>query len=408
MIAGMQWIKPLDNANIYFNKLGSVQLVKGHVRMIKTISIGSMRERYNTTHSDINLLFNCSMTSEMDSINSCNYARDGLQSRLEMLEKEMDLVLQVVERREKRALDFLGTGLKMLFGVMDHDDEVAVNKAIQRLSSDTKKLATISADGFELISKINENMNTVTKNQEKVASTVRSLQREIMENKIDLNKQSNAIHLNRALVLSNNLIEALSVQVEKIHNAILFAKAGILDPFMINSGDLFNKLLNHREIGYIISQKDIDELLRKIKFSVVFDDATQTLIILLKIPSASRETFKLYECLVLPKIEDSIVVSLVGVPKYFAISEDGTLYLEEKDLDCFVTEEHKYICQDLVVRNIGNYPTCVTDVFVHKKDSLCEYKRYTSNFDAHNKVRGGLIVFSSLETTPVMRWHGSI
>lgn len=99
----------------------------------------------------------------------------------------------------------------------------------------------------------------------------------------------------------------------------------------------------------------------------------------------------------LPKIEDSLVVSLVEVPKYFAISEDKLQYIQEDAIDCIVTTLHSFVCKNLIVRNMGNYPTCVTNIFVQRTDNLCHYKRYLSDFEAHNKIKGGLIIFSSVE-----------
>lgn len=163
---------------------------------------------------------------------------------------------------------------------------------------------------------------------------------------------------------------------------------------LVSPNEILEKL-SMRDLGYQVTSKEIDTLVNKVPFTLVADINSMNLLIMLKVPVAAQKTFDIYECFLLPKIEDSLVVSLIEVPKYFAISEDKLQYVQKDSIDCLVTGEHKYICKDLIVRNLENYPTCVTNVFVQRTDNLCRYKRYLSEFDAHNKIKGGLIVFSS-------------
>lgn len=387
---------PLENSNIFFNRLGSIQLGNGYYRFIKTIKLGELHGNIDRALKGIGPIFNCTIPKQDTAANDCQHSYMPLERQLHLLKKEFQLVISSVDSSKisKRGLDFVGSGLKYLFGVMDHDDEKLIRSTMEHLSINQDNLKEMVSDSFEMIRKQNANFEAIAMHETEAWKALRQFKEMMLTNNLNMNEYIYKVHLNQLVMRSQALIQSLEVQVTKLHNAILFAKAGILDPYVINADELI-KRLSEEKIGYKVTHKDVDGILRNITFSIVIDQKAKNLYIIIKFPTASRGNFNLFECLLAPKLKDSLIISLVDVPKYFAISKDKTHYIQEERLSCFITEGHIHICQDLVVRNIGHYPSCVANVYVRHTDNECIYKKYLQNFDAHSIIYGGLIAFSS-------------
>lgn len=376
----------LDDSNIFFNKIGNLQRVEGKIRIVKGISVGIIGDKIRNASAEINLMYN----------KCCLEEHANLMHKLEILEHDFTAVLSMVDSRKRtaRAINFIGSGMKYLFGVMDHDDKVALNNVLANISNQQDELHDIMTDQVDIIRRHNANFLVVQKNQEKMYSNFVKFKNEMERQASNYNRLKADGHLTQGLLHAQDLISSIDMEVNKLHNAILFAKAGILDPYIINTDEVFNRVTK-RDMRYQVSHKDIDNILRYSDFSVVVDNSKQIFYLMLKVPVASPQELNLYEALVLPKIDDSQVVSVVDVEKYFAISDDKLHYMQEKAIDCFVTSQNKHICRNIVLKNVGNFPSCLTNIFTKQTDNLCEYRRYLSDFDAHSRVKGGLLLFSS-------------
>lgn len=133
---------------------------------------------------------------------------------------------------KRRSVNFLGTGLKSLFGVMDHDDDVSIQNAIHNITATQNSLQDIVHDEFDLIKTHNVKVKLNHENQEHVMENLMELRKDFVKNNIDVNSSLNKVQLTQALLLAEDVINSIDVQVVKLHNAILFAKAGVLDPFL--------------------------------------------------------------------------------------------------------------------------------------------------------------------------------
>ena len=94
--------------------------------------------------------------------------------------------------------------------------------------------------------------------------------------------------------------------------------------------------------------------------------------IILNLPVAAQRKFNLYENLVLPKVDNKQVVSLVGIPKFFAI-HNGTHYFENDTLSNCVMIHRQVICKDAIVRILAVcliYTRAVLIVFANIKDMI--------------------------------------
>lgn len=390
-------MKSLDNANLYFDKIGTLQLQEGVVRLVKRISLENIRDRLTETNSNLQPIYNNSNFCATESNYSCIKNSPSIYKKWASVDRDFNLLLEMIDHsqvRAKRSVNVVGSAFKWLFGTMDHNDDVFLHKTIKNIHNTEDALKEVVEDEFEVLNATNKNIDRMQRDQEHMLKSFKSLQLQNAKDKVDIFDEMNKVKLQQVLLQGESIINSLEFLVTKIHNAILFAKMGVLDPFLVSPTEILNKI-NGRDVNFKIGSKDIESLVNKIPIAFVADLDSKNLYIMLKVPSAAQNKFNLFECFVLPKVEDSMVVSLVGTSKYFALSTDKTQYIQEDQIDCFITADNSYVCKNVIVRDVGVNPTCETNVFVKRTDDLCQYKKYLSDFDAHNKVKNGLILFTS-------------
>lgn len=164
-----------------------------------------------------------------------------------------------------------------------------------------------------------------------------------------------------------------------------------MDPYLIDFDEIKSTL---GKLKYQVNDNDdINILIRHSSFSVIADSDRLSLHIVLSLPVAPH-AFTLFENVVIPKIVDNYTVSLNKIPKYFAVSMDKKHYFENETLNCFRINR-QFICNNVIVREVSYYPSCVSEIYSKQDDSLCQYIRYKSSFDVHDVFDSGILLFSS-------------
>lgn len=189
------------------------------------------------------------------------------------------------------------------------------------------------------------------------------------------------------------LILSVQVQIDKLRNAILFLKAGVIDPYFVEAEELV-EALPISKLGYQISYKDMDVLALFGKPVAVCDQGDHMVHIIFTFPMAKGMVFNLYENLIIPKQVQADVVVLKEVPRYFVISSDNTQYFTMETLSCF-TVHSNYICKRVVTFNVGLQRDCITDLFLQNSDANCEYRTIKRKLEVHNVLNVGIVMFSS-------------
>lgn len=195
------------------------------------------------------------------------------------------------------------------------------------------------------------------------------------------------------MLMAQELLKTIEIQLMKTHNGIFFLKAGVLDPYFIEPLEILNAQ-NNTKLNYITDVADIDYIVGRNSFSVVADPEKSEIYIIIQLPVAAQMKYRVYENLVFPKIDDSNIDSISGIPKYFAISSNGTQYFENDTLNCIILHR-QYICKNVIVRSLSHYPSCVSSIYANKSDMLCQYKKYGNAFELHHIVNTGLLLFST-------------
>ena len=194
-----------------------------------------------------------------------------------------------------------------------------------------------------------------------------------------------------------DLFLSIQVQFDKLRNAILFLKTGVVDPYLMDPQELL-AALTRDNVGYDVQFADIDTILNEIKPDAVFDSVKKVIHIMLKVPVSTGELFNLYENLVVPKVVNDSVVVLDGVSRFLVLSLSNMKFIESDDLKC-ISLSNVSICKKLVTRSVKGRNTCVMNIFFDHMDDGCVYKHIRSNFQAHDVVNAGFLVFSAVNLT---------
>ena len=153
---------------------------------------------------------------------------------------------------------------------------------------------------------------------------------------------------------SNNLILAIQVHIDKVKNAILFLKIGIVDPYFVSPQELLDSV-QLTNLGYNLTLKDISIINSIRKPITIVDDSNNQIIIIFNFPVANPIQYNLFENLIIPKHSASGTVVLKNIPKYFASSFDNIHFLHFDSLDGCEKLTNSFICKSSIVLESGKF-----------------------------------------------------
>lgn len=111
---------------------------------------------------------------------------------------------------------------------------------------------------------------------------------------------------------------------------------------------------------------------------------------------AERNIFNLFKILPIPKLIESDIVVMDKFPSFLAVSTDDSQYFTSEALACFSTTK-AHVCKRQVTFNTSTDAECIANIFFHRNDSGCPYKKLTNKVVAQNILNIGLIIFSATD-----------
>lgn len=162
----------------------------------------------------------------------------------------------------------------------------------------------------------------------------------------------------------DNLLVSAQVQIDRLKNSILFLKAGVVDPYLMDTEELSNAMVPSI-LNYNFSSSDIDLLLSQSKPVAAYDPRSNMIHIIFTVPTASQFQYKLYENFVIPKMVNSQMTILSNIPRYFAVSNDNRVYFYTEELNCFKVNK-EYICKTALTFDVRMKRDCITDIFLSR------------------------------------------
>lgn len=392
MVSGAEWFEPLDQTSVLFHHLGKVGIEKGLNKMMKCIDLTKLEEQIVSAKKETKEFM--ALFKEIDP--SGDESGDGnFLNEILKLESDLGTVYSLIgdHGRRRRSINFVGSGLKYLFGTMDKNDEILIKKVLQSLGDRQDKLHNSMVATVQVMTNLSTQWETMRQNQQIQLENFRVLKDVVANHYSEAQTFYNKMNMRTFELHFQNLVLSIKEQINSLKNAILFLQTGVIDPYFISSEELL-PILKGMKLGFNISIGDVRLLMKRAAPVAISHFETHRIFIILSFPTIEPKTFNLYEILSVPKLFKSEIYIVDQNTKYFANSLDNLHYFTMKSTEHCSFLNRITICNQVIVINSA-FPDCLTDMFYRENDALCEYRNITHQFHVHNVLNSGVVFFST-------------
>lgn len=417
-MAASNLVQPISSGSgIYFDYLGKLRIINGHLNVIMPIDVSHFQPHIENMNAILGTVrFLCSQKYDSE----CQNLLEPLTIRYKDIEKQFDSISHLVDSRTKRGAWFggVGTVFKHIFGTLDENDALKYDDAINAVQSNTKKLASL----------IKENILVTT-------STISAYNNSIYKLKINEDSLNHAIDnlsitVNNLTLISNNLLTSvhfisifnnletslltLSFQLEDIVNAVLLSNMNVLHPSVITPHQLYRELAdNYRhlpsklELPLSLEINSIHTILNMSTTACYY--LNRKIVFVLQIPLVTSLEFYLYHNIPLPVPHDSEKPNsfslIVPSSKYIAITKDKAHYSSIDSLNtCKNINVEVYICEITNVFSSSVNPSCESEIISKVLSVLpvqCETKFIHGNLDLWKPLTNNQWIFVQTFSTKI-------
>lgn len=156
MAGAEQWTRNLDNTNLFFHHIGKMKFETGSFKVVKQVDLKLLESQINRVKIDTINFENLCLDSKC--INAYENTTSPLQVQVQKLQQDLNSIYALMGsyRRNKRALNFVGTGLKWMFGTMDNDDSDYIQEVLQNLGNRLDTLHSVVDDTVHLMKNLSK------------------------------------------------------------------------------------------------------------------------------------------------------------------------------------------------------------------------------------------------------------
>lgn len=382
-----------------FEKVADVQYLESFWRLMSLFNISQIQRKLQTvliaeksiSHA-LNLYSNKSVFLELISLWKLNKKKVRFVFNQE---KTLEgLLIPNKKLRQKRALiDLGGIVLKELFGTLTINDgkqfenEILLSKRHEMLMSKLldKQIKLTEENIFcqnETIMKINEKVNNISED----------IQKELLNNRLELNNVEVYSILFTKIELFSQELNDIEYILEQIIQAVTFVRLNVVHPFIFNSKILLKELSHcksylHQDQNFPFSLQE-NELNEIYKFlSVTVYSLYDNIYFEISVPIVKTTTFDLYNLMPAPVKKNEGFIFIVPDEKYLLYSEELSLFTTMNSLNsCKRIGDHRLMCKhDSPLLNIHTNQKCELDI-LRIKSSLsksCHFRKvkvYSENW----------------------------
>lgn len=384
---GLQ-MEQLRGTPLFFVAEGPVKTEIGRVHLVKKIELQGLFsgiEEIKTRIRDTRKLeLKGNLVYEAESV------EDELWKETLALRGSADKLSQLVGRktRTKRGLlDIGGEALKFLFGTMSASDAKEIEEKIHQLSDNTNNVKQQMGSAIAIMQKLNDANEVLQRNQEQERSALNKKLNQLNEYVKEEVAREDIREMHNSL---SRWIYALRSEIDEMHNALMFLKLGLVDPYIIDVDEIFQKTKS-MGLNYDIKEEDVGDLIKASNISSFVNITSQTVYIAIGLPVAGNSSYELYSVNRIPQMIGGQKRIIAQANKFLLVAEDKRSYWQG---DSF---KHLRIGSTLITKRrsmstLRINVTCEVSVFQFKMDKGCNYKPWDKQLEVEIVTNGGYLM----------------
>lgn len=364
----------------------------GRLNIIKKVDLSSIYQGKKEIEEKIRTAFTFNSASLN---NTLQHVREELISESSALYRDINQLSQTVggKSRQRRGLfNIGGEGLKFLFGTMSNRDEKQIAKSIAELENNQEQTMKRIKTAVAVMSNLNQANLVMRQNQEKERATLNKVVVEL-KNKIDAEKAEEDIQ-----ELHNSLsrwIYSLRMEVKELHDAMLFLKSGVIDPFIVEEDEIVNAM-GRGAAGYTIKQGGLEELFRASTLHSFMNETSKTIYIIIGVPVLGNSSSDLFSITRVPQRANGKRIIIKEAKRYLLVSEDKRNYWIGDNFS-HVKVGDTIIGHQIPMSSLNEGADCEVTVFQFGVDRGCVYHDWDKQWEVEIITnRGHLLVWFNI------------
>lgn len=341
-------LKPLNtNPGLYFEHIGELTLTNDNWKIICYFNMNSYwKEEPILVDLFHQLKENCPVSHPLS---YCNVTMQQLSHQMSSISSKNQLIygFSHKSRRRRGAINIVGNGFHMLFGLMDADDAKHYDDEIFKLKEDNAYAMNLLRNQTSIQ---DLTQNIIRHDEEIINKQMEFIQKAISE----LHEKLGKINVFNSLYFQFfTLLQGYREMQNDIIDLLTKVYSGKLPTDIIAPTQLLEQIIhisNHLQPNLMVPGGPTKDKITQL-YSILEAKASVTkdhLIIKINIPLVNREFFKLYHIIPVPFIKDNKLQSIVPSTKYLALNlkQDHFYVLTDKLKDqCKVLENNSLICK---------------------------------------------------------------
>lgn len=353
-------VQDLTNNNGYLPfKEGEIDLIEFYRKVLHIINI--------TKYEDSMFIIQKNIDTLAPSLLDDKPLLDSIKNNFVLLRNKLENLIP--HHKQKRGLaNFLGTGLKMIAGTMDNDDQVEISKALEALSQDnsrvTKSVDTLTLVSNSLSQQISNITNHINFQQNLVSKYINNFKNEL-QNKI-MSFEDELTFLKHVYQIDND-INLLRNHIDDIGHIIYTSKLGIIPSDLFTSSEL-DLIENFKEYT-------------KTKVSIAVKESI--LILTLSIPKLSNITLSKIVFEPIPNLNKK---ALYLDDYVIAIDQENNLY-----------DTH---IKDNLKKNLKQVDNKCVEEILKNVEASCDMQKFTKQ--EIKEIKSGFVIFKNFYNESIL------
>lgn len=381
-------LEGLRGAPLFYIAEGVVKMEKGKASVIKKIDLRGVFEGIKELNSRMEAAFAIKRSNNTDA--DLTEERENLRKEANILQNDVDRLYEtvgVMKRTRRGLLDIGGEGLKFMFGTMSSGDAKEIRGAIEGLNDGQREIVGQLKSTVTIIDQLNRANSIIKSNQDKekkwVDDNIKLIRNYLKEEQGT--EEARKIHES----LGRWIISA-RLEVVELREALLFLKTGVVDPFILERGEMV-EAINRTNAGYTINKEDVDDLYRISGINTFINSTSGAILVVINVPTVHDIPSELYSLNGIPQWREGKRVVISGYNKFLLISKDKRTFWKGDEFN-HVRIGDTIIGKDIPWYTLRENSSCESNVFQFKSDRMCVYSDWNEDGEVEIITNQGYLI----------------